>query len=74
MHRLLAGWQPIIQTEVENAYKNHFSMHRVQKPKLRYQERQKAASGQDGDQEVLQILQKAYLTQGNEITVDHEEV
>jgi len=35
-------------------------MHRVQTEKLQYDQRKKEPSGQNGNNEVLQILQEAY--------------
>ena len=51
----------------KNARKDHNGMHRVQAEKLRHKEKQRSSQGEDGDQEVLQILQKAHTSQGNKI-------
>ena len=39
----------------------------VQAEKLQYNEEQEKRSGQTGNEQVLQILQKAYSSQGNKI-------
>ena len=47
--------------------KNHFGLQRVQTEKLQHDEEQEKRSGPSGDEQVLQVLQKAYPPQGNQI-------
>ena len=44
------------------AYKNHIILHRVQAAQLQYYKGQEGSSGEDRDQEVLQILQETYYS------------
>lgn len=48
--------------EVEQrASSNYFGVYGVQTAQLQHYKRQEESSGQDGNQQILQILQKAYF-------------
>ena len=50
-----------------NESKINASLHTVQTTQLRYYEKQKTQSGQDGNEQALSFLQKAYSAQRNEV-------
>jgi len=57
-----------ITVEVEvRAYQNYVSLYRMQAEKLQYDEGQEESSGAYGNQQILQILQKAHITSRNKI-------
>ena len=47
------------------ACQNHISMYGVQTEKLQYDQGKEESSGEDGDQEILQVLPHPYTAQGN---------
>ena len=49
------------------AHKNNTGMYGVQEPELQHDKGQEDASGQNGNQKVLQILQDPHVAQGNEV-------
>ena len=49
------------------AHKNYTGMYGMQEPELQHDEGQENASGQNGNQKVLQILQDPHVAQGNEV-------
>ena len=53
--------------EEHHAYKDHTGLHGVQTPQLRLDKGQEDASRPDGIQQVLPVLQKAYVAQGNKV-------
>ena len=52
--------KPLFLWGEKNENKNHIGMYRMQAEKLQYDQRKKEPSGQNGNHEVLQILQEAY--------------
>ena len=50
-----------------NESQNNASLHTVQTTQLRYYEKQKTQSGQDGNEQALSFLHKAYSAQRNEV-------
>ena len=46
---------------------NHIGMYGMQAAQLQHDKRKESSSRQNGNQEVLQILQEAYAAQGDEI-------
>ena len=52
---------------VHDAHENYFGMYRVQAAELQHDKREEAAPWENGDEEVLPVLQETYDAQGNQI-------
>ena len=65
--RLKRAFTGIITGGEKRACTDHIGMYRVQTAQLQHDKRKEKPSGQDGNQQILQILQKAHAAQRDQI-------